>query len=148
MNTKRPTMRRALVAFAVAAGATTIPAHPAFAAVNDSFWAYTTDRCGAIEFVDSGTYSNGTTNDDFFKVHDYCTDGHGVIAQADFIYLSGGSMDYTKYNGTGYNAPPVYWDPSNVKGGDEIFVTVCLVDGGSDTTWDKCGTHDHTSVDG
>ncbi|MFE9694714.1 hypothetical protein [Micromonospora sp. NPDC005806] len=141
-------MRRRIAAtlatLTLGTAAALLPSSPAFAA-NDSFWAYTTDHCGAIEFVDSGTYSDGSTNDDFFKIHDYCTDGHGVRATVVFDYES----TYTKYNGLGYAGPPVYWDPwTNVLTGENISMEVCLVDGASDTTGAKCGWADHTSIDG
>lgn len=122
-----------------------VAASPASAAVNDDFSASTTDGCGVANFDDNGTWPDGSTNDDFVVVHDYCADGHGVKAYAWLNFASLGS----KYNGLGYAGPPVYWDPfGNVRAGDFIELMVCLVDGPSDPTPDKCGYASRTSADG
>ena len=56
------------------------------AAENDDFAAVTTDGCGVAQFKDYGPGApGGGNNDDYVVIHDYCADGHGVIA-----YLSWG----------------------------------------------------------
>jgi hypothetical protein len=120
-------------------------AAPASAAIDDSFVTYTTDGCGAANFVDYGTWPDGSTNDDYAVVHDYCSDGHGVRAYAwlDGFYLG------SKYNGNGHAGAPVYWDPfGNVLAGDVVGLQVCLVDGSGDTTPSKCVYAEHVSQDG
>jgi hypothetical protein len=137
-------IRTAMVAAAAAMSAVLLMPTAAHA-VNDSFWVYTSDGCGALEFVDNGTYSDGSTNDDFFKVHDYCTDGHGVLG----IVVLNDESRATKYNGLGYAGPPVYWDPfGNILTNERVYMEVCLVDGGSDQTGDKCRWNEHIMVDG
>lgn len=122
-----------------------LTAGSASAAVNDDFSATTTDGCGVADFDDNGTWPDGSTNDDFVVVNDYCPDGHGVIAYA---WLNG-AYKGSKYNGLGYSGPPVYWDPfGNVHAGDFVELEVCLVDGSGDPTPAKCGYSSHVSADG
>ncbi|MFF4014716.1 hypothetical protein [Streptomyces sp. NPDC001843] len=104
--------------------------------------------CGGQEFVDYGPgAAGGGDNDDYFLIHDYCSDGHGVKAWAwqNGTYLGG------KYNGNGLNGAAVVWDPfinGNVAPGDAVGMKVCLVDGDSDPTPFDCKSYTFTSQDG
>jgi hypothetical protein len=143
------TIRRALLVSGALLGVTVLVASPASAAVNDNFYAQTTDGCGVVNFIDYGPGApGGGDNDDYTVIHDYCADGHGVRAWTwlDGVYL--GSM----YNGNGQAGSPVVWDPykpyGNVGAGDLVELIVCLVDGSGDTTGARCGYAAHTSADG
>ena len=138
-----------MLAPALTLGAVVMAAAPAAATVDDGFTVYTTDGCGAVDFVDYGPGApGGGNNDDYAVVHDYCGDGHGVKAWAwiNGVYLGG------KYNGSGLAGAPVVWDPfkayGNVIAGDRVGLKVCLVDGDGDTTPSRCVSFTHTSVDG
>jgi hypothetical protein len=141
--------RMMIVAPALVLGSGVLAATPAAAAYDDSFAVYTTDRCGAVNFVDYGAGApGGGNNDDYTVVHDYCGDGHGVKAWA---WLNG-TLVGAKYNGSGSGGAPVIWDPfkayGNIFAGDSVGLKVCLVDGDNDPTPAKCASHTHTSVDG
>ncbi|MDI1464659.1 hypothetical protein QEZ54_27180 [Catellatospora sp. KI3] len=116
-------IRRALLGLTAAAAATVLVASPAAAAIDDSFSAGTSDGCAVINFVDSGYYPpTGSNNDDFFVIHDYCSDGKGVTG---FAALNNGTPRST-HNGNGLNGAPVYWDPfGNIVGGDLIAIYAC-----------------------
>jgi len=119
------------------------------AAENDDFAAVTTDGCGVAQFKDYGPGApGGGNNDDYVVIHDYCADGHGVIA-----YLSWDNTGYwfNQYNGNGLAGAPVVWDPflyGNVKAGQTVWLEVCLVDGWDDLTGSRCGEASHRSADG
>ena len=139
------TLRLAAAAACAALSTGILAAAPASASIDDGFSVSTTDGCGATNFVDYGTWPNGSTNDDYAVVHDYCGDGHGVRAYA---WLNGFYLG-SKYNGNGLAGAPVYWDPfGNVLAGDTVALEVCLVDGSGDTTPSKCVIAAHTSQDG
>lgn len=66
---------------------------------------------------------------------------------------SGTSFDLgSMYNGNRLAGPPVVWDPfkkfGNVLPEDEVILTVCLVDGPSDTSGSRCATTAQISKDG
>lgn len=119
------------------------------ASTSDSFTVKTTDGCGSVEFVDNGTL-NGSTNDDFFLIHDLCSDGHGVRAvisvldRGDFVNFVTSPI----FNGNGLAGNPVSFDPGDITAGQVMIVRVCLVDGSGDTTPFNCAVGEHTSVDG
>lgn len=119
---------------------------PAAAAVDDSFAASTTDGCGVVNFIDYGPGApGGGNNDDYTVIHDYCSDGHGVRADAwrNGTYLGG------RYNGNGLAGAAVVWDPfGNVAPGDFVELQVCLVDGAGDPTGSRCGYASRVSADG
>jgi hypothetical protein len=134
-----------LAVSAVTVGAVTLTGSPAYAGYDDSFGVNTADGCGGADFVDYGTWPNGSTNDDYVVVHDFCSDGHGVKAYA---WLNG-TYKGSKYNGNGLSGAPVYWDPlGNVGPNDEVGLKVCLVDGDSDPTPFACYSHTGMSSDG
>jgi hypothetical protein len=141
--------RMMVIVPALALGSAFLAAGPAAAAYDDGFTVYTTDRCGAVDFVDHGAGApGGGDNDDYAVVHDYCGDGHGVKAWA---WLDG-TLIGSKYDGGGLAGDPVVWDPfkdyGNVLAGDAVGLKVCLVDGTGDPTPAKCASDTHTSVDG
>lgn len=149
----RRRLTRGLI-FAIAVTAAVAFASPASAAYNDSFTVATTDGCGTVDFVDYGPGApGGGNNDDYFVVHDYCSDGHGVRAAAD-LYIGNVSLRHLgqRYNGNGLAGDPVVWDPfaqyDNVHAGDAIVVQVCLVDGATDLTPLRCRTVERLSIDG
>jgi hypothetical protein len=75
--------------------------------VNDDFAAVTTDGCGVAQFKDYGPGApGGGNNDDYVVIHDYCADGHGVMA-----YASWDNTGYwfQQYNGNGLAGAPVAW---------------------------------------
>jgi hypothetical protein len=136
--------------FALAAAtvpvALAVAASPASAATNDSFWFSTVGLgCGFVEFVDYGPGApGGGNNDDYVRISDECSDGHGVKAYA---WLNGA------YRGSAYNGNGVFsdvvWDPfGNVVAGQSVGLKVCLVDGNSDPTPFNCNEHTETSDDG
>jgi hypothetical protein len=97
------------------------------ASAND-FEIHTRGGGGSIEFIDHGPgRPGGGSNDDYFLIHDYKADGHGVWA---WVWLDGVGHG-AKYNGRGKAAAPVFWDPIEVLDGwfDKIKVQVCLADG-------------------
>ncbi len=102
---------------------------PALAAHNDSFSVSTGGGCAVVEFIDYGTWPDGTTHDDYIVVHDYCVDGKGTQGVFHVTYSNGNGYDHSVLNRLGYNAPPVYADMSNVSGGDLMWLTVCMTDG-------------------
>jgi hypothetical protein len=125
---------------ALLAGASPASASVALASGPDDSITYTTNDCGAIQYVDDG---------DYFIVHDYCTDNHGVRAEVLISYE--GIVEYSgsKYNGNGLEGAPVTWHTGyDVLPYDEICVTVGLVDGSSDTSLSKPRTACDTSSDG
>ena len=142
-------MWRALVLAVALLSVTVLVTTSAGAAVNDDFAASTTDGCGVASFIDYGPGApGGGNNDDYVVIHDYCADGHGVIA-----YLSWDNTGYwfNKYNGNGLAGAPVVWDPflyGNVKAGQTVWLEVCLVDGQADPTPSRCGEASHRSKDG
>ena len=96
---------RALVMAAALLSMTVLVTTSAGAAENDDFAAVTTDGCGVAQFKDYGPGPpGGGNNDDYVVIHDYCADGHGVIA-----YLSWDNIGYwfNKYNGNGLAGAPV-----------------------------------------
>jgi hypothetical protein len=145
----RTALKRILPTAAITAAAVVAMASPASAAYDDSFEVYTQDGCGSVEFVDYGEGApGGGSNDDYLVVHDYCSDGHGVLAIAWIDIYSMGS----KYNGNGLAGSPVIWDPyvnrGNVFAGETIGLQVCLVDGANDDTPFSCDEEERVSVDG
>ncbi|WP_156077262.1 hypothetical protein [Saccharothrix sp. NRRL B-16314] len=145
----RTVLKRVLTMLTVTTAVVMLSVSPASAAYDDSFEVWTLDGCGSVEFVDYGEGApGGGGNDDYAIVHDYCSDGHGVLAYAWVdIYALG-----TKYNGNGLAGAPVIWDPyavrSNVFAGETIRLRVCLVDGASDPTPFRCDEDESVSVDG
>jgi hypothetical protein len=110
------------------------------AAAADSFTTYTTDNCGAIQYVDDG---------DYFVLHDYCSDSHGVRAQVTITFE--GYVEYydSRYDPNGLAGDAFYWYTGyDVVVEDKICVTVGLVDGASDTSFSKPRSACHTSSDG
>jgi hypothetical protein len=140
---------RALVVAVALLSMTVLVTNSAGAAVNDDFAAVTTDGCGVAQFKDYGAGApGGGNNDDYMIIHDYCADGHGVRAN---LYVTGYPFWVGEYNGNGAAGAPVIWDPfmnGNVKGGQWIYVEVCLVDGRDDYTGSRCGYASHRSADG
>ena len=121
----------------------------ASAAVNDDFNASTTDGCGVANFIDYGPGApGGGNNDDYVVIHDYCADGHGVMA---YVEVDDSGYWFHQYNGNGLAGAPVVWDPflwGNVKAGQKVELEVCLVDGASDLTGSRCGAASRRSADG
>lgn len=145
----RSRAKKLLLTSAAAAAATLLFASPAAASVDDDFAAYTTDYCGAANFIDYGPGApGGGNNDDYVVIHDYCPDGHGVRVWGWLDQLPIGSY----YNGNGRNGAAVVWDPfrqfGNVDAGMEVHLEVCLVDGSGDTSGSHCGDAWHVSSDG
>jgi hypothetical protein len=144
---------RALLAAASTAAVGVLLAGPASAATDDSFKVSTANGCGVANFVDYGAgAAGGGNNDDYIVIHDYCSDGHGVRAYATLKFGDAVINLGSQYNGNGLAGAAVIWDPfkewGNVIEGDIVTITVCLVDGASDTTGSGCVTGAHTSVDG
>ena len=147
---ERARWRVLVLALALVSG-TVLVTTSAGAAVNDNFAAVTTDghACGVAQFIDYGPGApGGGNNDDYVVIHDYCADGHGIMA-----YLSWDNTGYWfhQYNGNGLAGDPVVWDPfldGNVKAGQTVWLEVCLVDGPTDPTPSKCGEASHRSKDG
>ena len=143
-------LTRALVlASTLTLGSVALVTSSAAAAHDDSFTVFTTDGCGAVDFVDYGPGApGGGDNEDYAVIHDYCSDGHGVKAWA---WLNGTAIG-EQYDGNGLAGAPVIWDPfkpwGNVLPGDAVGLKVCLVDGNGDPSPDKCAEHTQTSVDG
>ncbi|MFL6296103.1 MAG: hypothetical protein ACJ75M_09815 [Actinomycetes bacterium] len=121
----------------------------ASAAVNDNFNASTTDGCGVANFIDYGPGApGGGNNDDYVVIHDYCADGHGVMA---YVEVDDSGYWFHQYNGNGLAGAPVVWDPflwGNVKAGQKVELEVCLVDGATDLTGSRCGAASRRSADG
>lgn len=124
----RSTDRRLAAATAGAMGLSMLIATSASAAVDDSFTVYTSDHCASAQFVDYGTWKDGSTRDDFFILHDLCGDGHGTSMDI----LIDGSDNYQVYNGNGVAGAPVYWDGTDNLYMDDIEIWVCTVDGPRD----------------
>jgi hypothetical protein len=141
---KLPRFAKLLAIAAVTASVVGFTATPA-AAVDDSRNVYTYGQCGLATFVDYGPgAAGGGNNDDYVRIADLCSDGHGVKAYAwiNGYYLGSG------YNGNGYGSA-VIWDPfGNVLPGQKIGLKVCLVDGNNDPTPFRCLSGEWTSVDG
>src|SRR5215217_8504235 len=99
------------------------------AAEKDDFAALTTDGCGVANFIDYGPGApGGGNNDDNEVIHDYCADGHGVMA---YVEVDDSGYWFHQYNGNGLSGAPVVWDPflrGNVKAGQKVELEVCLVD--------------------
>ena len=142
-------MGRALVLAAALLSMTMLVATSAGAVVNDDFNASTTDGCGVANFIDYGPGApGGGNNDDYVVIHDYCADGHGVMA---YVEVDDSGYWFHQYNGNGLAGAPVVWDPflhGNVKAGQKIELEVCLVDGMSDPTGSRCGDASRRSADG
>jgi hypothetical protein len=121
----------------------------ASATVNDNFNASTTDGCGVANFIDYGPGApGGGNNDDYVVIHDYCADGHGVMA---YVEVDDSGYWFHQYNGNGLAGAPVVWDPflhGNVKAGQKVELEVCLVDGATDLTGSRCGAASRRSADG
>jgi hypothetical protein len=149
---RRRRLRRSATAVVAGLCATMLLAPgTASAAVDDSFAARTTDRCGVANFIDYGPGApGGGNNDDYIVLHDYCADGHGVRVHLYWNGLHWSSV----YNGNGLAGDPVIWDPfratspNDVEAGDGLQLQVCLVDGPNDDTGARCGWADRISVDG
>ena len=140
---------RALVLAVALLSVTVLVTTSAGAAINDNFNASTTDGCGVANFIDYGPGApGGGNNDDYVVIHDYCADGHGVIAYASWDNIG---YWFNQYNGNGLAGAPVVWDPflhGNVKAGQTVWLEVCLVDGQADPTPSRCGEASHRSKDG
>lgn len=136
---------RAVGVAAAAAAATVLLGSPAFATVDDSFYASTAGGCAVLDFVDYGPgAAGGGNNDDYLVIHDYCADGYGVRAYA---WLNGAYLG-SKWNGNGAAGDAVVWDPfGNVQGGDTVGIKVCLANGSSGSPFD-CIAVSRTSSDG
>jgi hypothetical protein len=81
-------------------------------------------------------------------IHDYCADGHGVMA---YVEVDDSGYWFHQYNGNGLAGAPVVWDPflhGNVKAGQKVELEVCLVDGATDLTGSRCGAASRRSADG
>ncbi len=140
---------RALVLAVALLSVTVLVTTSASAAVNDNFNASTTDGCGVANFIDYGPGApGGGNNDDYVVIHDYCADGHGVMA---YVEVDDSGYWFHQYNGNGLAGAPVVWDPflhGNVKAGQKVELEVCLVDGASDPTGSRCGDASRRSADG
>ncbi len=140
---------RALVLAAALLSVTVLVTTSAGAAVNDNFNASTTDGCGVANFIDYGPGApGGGNNDDYVVIHDYCADGHGVMA---YVEVDDSGYWFHQYNGNGLAGAPVVWDPflhGNVKAGQKVELEVCLVDGWDDLTGSRCGDASRRSADG
>jgi hypothetical protein len=144
-----PARWRALVIAAALLSVTGLVTTSAGAAVNDNVNASTTDGCGVANFIDDGPGApGGGNNDDYVVIHDYCADGHGVMA---YVEVDDSGYWFHQYNGNGLSGAPVVWDPflrGNVKAGQKVELEVCLVDGISDPTGSRCGEASRRSADG
>jgi hypothetical protein len=138
--------RAALFTATLTLGSVASGANHAAAAFDDSFTVYTTDGCGAVDFVDHGPGApGGGDNDDYAVIHDYCADGHGVRATG----LHNARYLGRKYNGNGLAGAPVVWDPfPNVLTNDRVELEVCLVDGSNDLSPSRCDSWFMFSIDG
>lgn len=125
-------------------------------AISDNFVVPTTDGCGRVDFVDFGPGApGGGDNDDYAVIHDFCGDGHGVIASGTLTKPStAGPLTFdlgSRYNGNGLAGSAVVWDPfkplGNVDGGDTIVLEACLVDGRDGRPF-RCQVGIWTSADG
>jgi len=145
MKLNKWTTRAGIVAGAAATAIVTM-AGPALAAVNDSISAYPIggSSCGELEYVDSGTYSDGNTRDDFFILHDYCADGYSTHG-----YVSVNGTQYASVrNANGASGAAVYFDISkNIVAGDNVYIAACFQNGASGTPFD-CGNNSRISADG
>lgn len=54
-----------------------------------------------------------------------------------------GRLIGSKYNGSGRDAPPVFWDPVQISGTHTIGMKVCNVDGNDDPTPFNCHSDSH-----
>ncbi|MBB5867993.1 hypothetical protein F4553_001372 [Allocatelliglobosispora scoriae] len=96
---------------------------PAMAAHDDSFSASTPGGCGVADFVDYGTWGDGSKKDDFIVLHDYCSDSKGIFVMA---WLNGNQVGGLQ-NSNGYAGKPTMYKPwDDVKAGDRIAMQVCL----------------------
>ncbi len=142
------TIGKTMAAAVLGVAATVATAVPATAATDDSFSVRTTNGCGSLTFVDYGPGAPGHgDNDDYLAIRDTCRDGKGVRGFTE----QNGILAGTEYNGRGNGKTKLfdpYQDGTNVVAGDEIIITVCLVDGPSDTTAEYCDYARHVSVDG
>ncbi|MEU7802518.1 hypothetical protein AB0B10_24990 [Micromonospora arborensis] len=144
----------ALSAAALALSVAVLPASPAFA-YNDSFSASTPGGAGVASFVDSGNWPGGGTNDDFVMIHDYESDGYGVVAYAwENKHAPNITWAYIgwKVNKNGLAGAAVYWDPfsdgGNIYPNDGVKLKVCLLDRNGNAVETTCRDHYHYSVDG
>ena len=104
-----PARWRALVIAAALLSVTGLVTTSAGAAVNDNFNASTTDGCGVANFIDYGPGApGGGNNDDYVVIHDYCADGHGVMA---YVEVDDSGYWFHQYNGNGLSGAPVVWGP-------------------------------------
>jgi hypothetical protein len=139
-------MRKTWKILVAAAGASSLMVLVAAPASANDIEVYNSGASGSIEFVDHGPgRPGGGSNDDYFWVHDYESDGHGVKA---WVWLDGRLIG-SKYNGSGRDAPPVFWDPVQITGTNFIHtigMKVCNVDGNSDPTPFNCHSTSHEEV--
>lgn len=126
------------------------------AAFDDGFVVPTTDDCGRADFIDFGPgAAGGGDNDDYVEIHDFCSDGHGVIASGTLTKRTTvGDLTFdlgSRYNGNGLNGNSVIWDPfkplGNVDPNDTVVLKACLVDGPNGKPF-KCQVGIWTSIDG
>ncbi|MFC7279256.1 hypothetical protein ACFQS1_35290 [Paractinoplanes rhizophilus] len=121
-------MRRALTILSTVILATVVLASPARAGTNDSFQVCSqwTNNASCVEFVDYGEGKpGGGKNDDYILIHQY--DPYAAYGVWGYAWLDGKYLG-AKFNGSGYYAPAVVWDPfpgGNVKGGQYIGLKVC-----------------------
>jgi hypothetical protein len=122
-------LRRVAVAaigtVALTVGLVVVPESPASAS---NFEVKTPGGTGSIEFIDYGPgRPGGGSNDDYFLIHDYSPDHHGVMA---WLWVDGDGMGAV-YNGRGYAGAPVLWDPYQFDSNWPFIVEVqvCNIDG-------------------
>ncbi|MEV6366349.1 hypothetical protein AB0L86_05580 [Micromonospora musae] len=139
---------------AVALSVIALPASPAFA-YDDSFPASTPTGAGVANFVDSGTWPGGGSNDDFVVIHDYASDGYGVAA---YLWIDRNAPNDTdwrylgwKVNKNGLAGAAVYWEipeGGNIYPNQGVKLKVCLLDRNGNTPESTCRERYHYSVDG
>ncbi|GHH84679.1 hypothetical protein GCM10018793_49770 [Streptomyces sulfonofaciens] len=146
MNARQRRTTRLLTVTAAVVSTAVLAVGPARAA-EDSTAITTPEGCGGLDYDDYGPgAAGGGDNDDYFVIHDYCGDYHGVKAWAwqNGTYLGG------RYNGNGLAGAAVVWDPfkdDNVAPHDRIGMKVCLVDGDDGAPF-ACTSYTFTSIDG
>lgn len=149
---KRVLTRRVLLPVAAAMTVVLAQANPA-AARDDSFplsvKEYKGHFGGYVNFVDYGPGApGGGDNDDYLEIYDEVPDGHGVQVWA---WLNGKYLDSKYHGGGAYNK--VYFDPysifpNNVAAGENIGLTICLVDGKDNPIDKTCESITVKSTDG
>jgi len=144
-------LRRTGLAVVLALLPVLLTANHASAAVDDQFWAFTTDGCGEIHFVDFGPGApGGGNNDDYTEIYDNCygsfDDGLGVRARA----WVGSEYLGEQFNFSG--SATVIWDPfaarGNVAANEWIVLEVSLVSSRTDPTPEQLEIRSQRSVDG